>query len=185
MNLEPYRKAAGDLTPSPDVQLLVSWHVNDAESERLAVEALRWVKAKAKELDTRRKTVTGPLRAAAKEVDGWFKPALEALKAAEERLKDELVRFHFRKPEANAAAILEAQAAATPVEAHAALSRVAEESMPAGTHTRRTKRWEVVDFDLLPRDYLVPDEIAIRNAVNKGIEVPGVRVWTEESVVVR
>lgn len=51
-----------------------------------------------------------------------------------------------------------------------------------------TKRWvfEVEDASLVPREYLVVNETAIRKAVNEGARtIPGVRIYQDESISLR
>ena len=54
----------------------------------------------------------------------------------------------------------------------------------AGLKTREVWKFEIVDPSLLPREYLVPDEAAIRGVVNSlkdRTKIPGVRVFPDKS----
>jgi len=42
------------------------------------------------------------------------------------------------------------------------------------------KKFEVMDVTLLPVEYILPNEVAIRKAMKEGIELDGVRYFTEE-----
>lgn len=44
---------------------------------------------------------------------------------------------------------------------------------------RETKKFEVMDVTMLPVDYLLPNEELIRKALKEGVELPGVRYYTE------
>jgi hypothetical protein len=44
------------------------------------------------------------------------------------------------------------------------------------------KKFEIMDQTLIPRDYLIVDETAIRNAMKANIEIPGVRYYEEQSL---
>lgn len=51
-----------------------------------------------------------------------------------------------------------------------------------------TKRWtfEVMDVNQMPREYLMVDETAIRNAINQGVRViPGVNIFQKEGLSIR
>lgn len=51
-----------------------------------------------------------------------------------------------------------------------------------------TKRWtfETTDASLVPREYLIVDESAIRKAIAAGVrEIPGVRIFQEQSLSIR
>jgi len=51
-------------------------------------------------------------------------------------------------------------------------------------HQRKTWVFEVVDYDQVPREYLVVDESAIRRAVRDGIrKIPGVRIFEQTDTV--
>ncbi len=54
------------------------------------------------------------------------------------------------------------------------------------TPFRDYKCFAIEDEKLLPKEYLMPDEIKIRKCVNAGIEsIPGVRIWTEKRAINR
>jgi hypothetical protein len=42
-----------------------------------------------------------------------------------------------------------------------------------------TKKFEVTNLAAVPVDYILPNEVAIRNAMKLGKEIPGVRYYTE------
>ncbi|MBX3253946.1 MAG: hypothetical protein KF862_07370 [Chitinophagaceae bacterium] len=51
-----------------------------------------------------------------------------------------------------------------------------------------TRRWtfQVTDGSIVPKEYLKVDEVAIREAVNKGIrDIPGVRIYQDTSLSIR
>ena len=96
--LEPYRKQAGDLdgehaTTVAALAELDSFAVANDDDATFAADLIREVKGKHRQLDDRRKEVTGPLNATVKTINGWFKPALDALETAERRLKSQVAMF--------------------------------------------------------------------------------------------
>lgn len=48
---------------------------------------------------------------------------------------------------------------------------------------RTTQNFEVMDLTMVPVEYLLPNEPAIRKAMKEGIKLPGVRYFSEEIVV--
>ena len=50
---------------------------------------------------------------------------------------------------------------------------------------RTVTKFEIVDVSALPKHLMKPDEVKIRAMVNSGLDVPGVRTWTEKSVSAR
>ena len=54
------------------------------------------------------------------------------------------------------------------------------------SYARADWKSEVVDGGLIPPEYLMVNETAIRAAVRSGVrEIPGVRMWNEEKIVVK
>lgn len=54
------------------------------------------------------------------------------------------------------------------------------ESAHGVTEFMDVKKFEVVDFALLPIEYKLVNDVAIRTAMRQGTEVAGVRYWTEK-----
>jgi hypothetical protein len=51
---------------------------------------------------------------------------------------------------------------------------------------RKVWKFDVLDDELVPRDYLVVDESLIRKAMAAGVrEIPGVRIYQDEQVTIR
>ena len=53
----------------------------------------------------------------------------------------------------------------------------------ADFHTRTTKKVRIINSDLIPREYMVPDEVKIRRVVLAGLEIPGVEVYEEKTII--
>lgn len=67
--------------------------ITSAVDRELAVEELGTIKATLKGLDERRRTITDPLNAATNAVNALFKPAREALEAAEQVIKGKVLTY--------------------------------------------------------------------------------------------
>ena len=70
--------------------------LNDVEYD-VAAQELKAIKAKAKELEDRRKSITGPLDAAKKAVMDLFRGPMEALAGAEQTLKSGMLGYTQRR----------------------------------------------------------------------------------------
>lgn len=71
--------------------------------------------------------------------------------------------------------------------ADAVLAPLATVGIPKvdGTAVRKVWRFEVTDKDAIPRNYMIPDDKAIGrvvSALKDRTEIPGIRVWSEESI---
>lgn len=53
------------------------------------------------------------------------------------------------------------------------------------SNTRDVLKLYIDDPNLIPREYLVIDETAVRNALKEGIEVPGARLEREKIIVIK
>lgn len=157
-----------------------------------AKHAVLDTKAQLKRLENRRKSATGPMNAAIKEINSWFKPATEALKAIETTWKGKILQA--QKDFAAKTRLLEVQAReaaeAGDLEGVREAMVKASDAIPdmSGIVTRKVWKFEIEHPNLLPPRYLVPDEAAIRAEVQrlKGeCDIPGLRVWCEDSVAAR
>lgn len=199
------QSADAELSELRDIELETDDDVVFGERELARVRRVR------KELDAKRKSVTQPLNASLRELNGWFRPALVALDDLSQEWDNALGKYRTKveaarreqlrlAEEATKEAI--ALCAATPAQPVAAasdvraLQAVAHEAMltaaaiqPAGQATYIDRwRWEVTDVSLIPREYLCPDERAIGAAVKDAGEtttIPGIRVWNDPIVRTR
>lgn len=48
---------------------------------------------------------------------------------------------------------------------------------------RTIQKFEITNIELLPKEYLLPNETAIREAMKKDVKLPGVRYYEEEQVI--
>ena len=161
--LAPYRQQAGDLDAEhremvATLRELDSFAVANDEDSAFAADMIREVKAKHRELDERRKEVTGPLNATVKTINGWFKPALDALETAERKLKGKIAEFVRERERQTRAALAAAAAATTAQEATAALVAAPQAAtLPPGMSLRMVWKWRVVDEVRVPRHFCSPD----------------------------
>lgn len=159
------------------------------DEEKFAVTLCKEIKGQHDELETQRKTITKPLNDAKKATDALFKPALDALKQAEQILKSKLAAYAKEKEQRNVAALEQARQAPTAQGAQQAIARVAPVVAPQGVSVRQVWKFTVTDENAVPRELCSPDpkKIAAAFQVVNGqpVPVPGVRWYQEDSVTVR
>ena len=225
-----------------------TYQVATPEQYSAGAADLQRVKAAQKQLEETRTSITGPMNAALKRVNDFFRAPTERLAGIERTIKGRLVAFadeqeRIRREEqrkadeaarkererleaqareaerkarekaeadrkaaeaaaaagrAAEAAKLAARAAATEEKAAAkaedlvvrAATTVApvitrEPPKVAGISTREVWKFEIVDANAIPREYLVVDEARIRKVVQalKGdAKIPGVRAYAERQL---
>ena len=152
-----------------------------------AAQCLAEVKTKARDLEAQRQAATKPLLEAKRTVDGWFKPALDSLAKAEGAFKMAIARYQDLARAAMRAAMAEAQKAETATEMVAALAVVDEVKAPVvkGLSSRTVYKFDLLDAEKLPREYLVPDlkKIgAVVRTLGEGANIPGVRIYSETQI---
>ena len=149
-------------------------------------EALVDVKARVKHLTAQRETVLGPLREAERAVREWFRAPLETYQASENVLKQRVAEYQEVLRQEKYKAIVAAGQAPTPA-AMSQLTALAAPPTPAAISFRKVWDVEIVDPNLVPREYLLIDVPALRKVcqATKGqIQIPGVRFVQRESVAV-
>ena len=188
-SLEEVRRAGAEATAMAEQAHAIT--IRDGEHFKTAGECLQGIKGELRDLETRRKTITGPLHKAKKAVDALFKPATESLKAAEKSLKTSMGNYvaEIQRQQDDATRAAAAAAAANkPVkEVEALLIKTTEIEAPRveGVSTRQVTKFEIEDASQLPRNFLVPDMVKIRAAVMSGVIPAGVRTWEETSIAAR
>lgn len=158
-----------------------------------ANEALGDAKSAWKRLEKQKKEATKLLNDALKTIRGWFKPAQDFYAQAERILKAKIAEAHRRAQEEQDRALREAQEAhqagdAAAVREAMVQSQASEIEQASNVSIIKTWDFEIVDAGLLPREYLVPNETAIRGVVKSlgdNANIPGVRVFKTDTVVRR
>lgn len=184
--------------------------VQDANQDQVAISLAARMKKIFNRLEEIRLHFVGPHWDYKKKVDNFFKKYTDPLQAGEKELGRKSGSFRLlleqerRRQEAQQRAeadalqkrlddeAKEAKKAGVPFEAVTALAPVmaplpkvtrTEEGSASGVH-----KWtfEIEDADLVPREFLVPDEKLIRQAVKDGRrEIPGCRIFEEMNTRIR
>lgn len=163
--------------------------VNDVQYEEVA-EILKAIKGKINKLEKKRKWFNEPLLEMKRRTDNLFKVPTNSLREAERTIKKAMLAYRQevdrkRSELEQKARELAANDTATVEEVHDVLvEAVAQSSTPkiSGVVIKKVRKFEISNPSLLPREFLKPDESAIRKAVKDGADIPGVRTWQEDQI---
>lgn len=147
------------------------------------------VKTAWKRLEERRQEITAPLNEGLRSANDLFRPALTALAEAERLLKRKIADAQTEIQRRNREAMEAAQKALSSGDvrgAAEAAQALAPLVAPTGVTVREVWEFRVVDAALVPRQYLMVNEPAIRAAVAAGVrEIPGVVIEKGQQVIAR
>lgn len=174
---------------------------NEAHAGR-AADLIKMITSHVKALDDVREAHKRPIIDAGKAVDAHFKARTAPLDEAKGAMKGLISTWQAAeraRAAAEAKARLDAARAAEERARAAGLLSTAPAVKPepepqpvvrgaTGAGIVTTKRWvhEVTDPTAVPRQYLAVDDAAIKAAVKAGVrDIPGVRIYQDETVTVR
>lgn len=171
-----------------------------------ASDILGWIAKTKKAMEERRKFLVGPLQDQVKRINDWFKSLAAPLDTADALLRQKVLAYRQeqerkrRKEEERLRKLAEAeqkklakQAAKTgaplpppiPIPVMPAQPKTTQSTL-ADVTTKTVWDFEIVDEAKLPRQYLMPNEKAIRAAVKSGIRsIPGIRIFQTEQLAVK
>ncbi len=190
-------QAASDAETSAKVLALVqATPIASPEQFTEAGEELKELKGEIKRVTALRDEAIKPLQAVIETVKSWFAPALTRLNEAEQTRKRQISTYLEAKSAQENAARLALQAAVMSdapdagqagADALVALS-LATDSAPKVAGVSSTKIWdfEITDATKIPREFLQPNESAIRafvKAAKREDAIAGVRAF--EKIVIR
>jgi len=189
---------------------------NNIDYERVGDE-LKQIKSIFNALDTKRKKATMPIDNAKKEIMNWFRRPLERLETAESKRKRAMLTYQqeqerkrreeearlqekARKEAERLAARAEKAEANGNIEKAETLRQEAQEKemltpvvaspveKVAGISTKKVWKFEIVNEDLIPREYMIADEARIGKVVRATagtLTIPGVRIYAEDVLAAR
>jgi len=170
--------------------------VVDSDTYAAALSLMRQIKALRAKIEDAFRPIIDAAHASHKAAIAQYRLYDDPLKKAESdlRTKAELWASEQRRKDAEAAAEREravSEAVASGDFEKAAMAMTEHRTAtPVVSGVQLRKRWtfRIVNPDLLPRKFLVPDESAIRkvvNALGPAAEIPGVEVYEHVGVAVR
>jgi hypothetical protein len=167
---------------------------NDNELEK-ASRFLLDIRSYKIKIQEKKNSILKPLNEAVKNIRNLFAPVEKNLENAEFLIKKEIEKYQLEK---EAKAEKEKQKIAEKVESgkisfEKAIEKIEKiEEVPKNIQSengridfRMVKRVVIENPELLPREYLIPDEVKIRRDALSGKEIPGVRVYEEKISVVK
>lgn len=177
---------------APTITQASSLVVTDAKTMATASELREKLKTFSKALTADKEKLTKPLNAALKEVRARYAPleaqvdeAIDTLNSSMSKYQTEQKRITDAAAAKIAARVKEGTGNLKP---ETAIAKIAELDTPAplvvtdagATGFITVKHFEVVDISLLGKEYLLPNDKAIRESMKQGVELPGVRYYTTE-----
>jgi hypothetical protein len=161
--------------------------VNSQPTLDQAKASLLEVKEIKKIIEEKKDSVVRPLNEALKNTRALFKPIEDKVEVIESYLKGEILKYNTKLLEEQKKREAEAEKkikdGATFEEVTKSIGKVVEklETIP----TRKIKRLKIVDETLIPRKFLIPNEVAIKEALLAGEKVSGCELVEEEIIINR
>jgi len=169
---------------------------NDVDDTNVIIKQ---ISGQVKMIEEKRKTFTQPLNQSLKEINKTFKELTKPLldvknilsqkvmawrRKEQEKIREEEQRI--AKEEERRRKIQEAhKAKGHEVSEPVVMKRPDTLKETDTTQTRKVWKFEITDPTRVPREYMTINEAKIRNVVRSGIrEIPGVRIYQEEIMVV-
>lgn len=180
---------------SPLVTKARELSIKKQEDMPVAVSMLSELNKASDRITEEREKVTAPLNQALKAERSRWKPMETALNEAISIVRSEISTYQTaakKEADEKAAAIAARVKTGTGnLTAESAINKLAQIEKPeefVATEVGEikfmtVKRFEVMDMTLLPMEYHLVDEVAVRKAMKEGIKLPGVRYYTEESPI--
>lgn len=179
------------------VEVVKGYVIQNDDEYADAAELLKVVKHKHKLLDDERTISVKPLNDEVKEINAWFKPALDRLKQCETELKKIMGDYSLEKQKEQQRLLAEAAKAAeaalvtssNPQQSVMQLvqqATAAQAPKVAGVTVSKVWKWELVDPSQVPSEYWSIDASKLDAALKNGVrEIPGVRVYEDARVIAR
>lgn len=170
------------------LKMVEVFEVNNKDDYSSLGDILVDIKTQFKAIEKERKTVTEPLNAIIKKVNGWFKPASKDFEKIEKTIKRKMADYQLSQKQRQNEALAQAVEQEDPRFLQKATSLQMEKVQ--GISSRVIWRFEIVNTDLLP-DHLckrVPDNEAIDKIVQEKRDdtaIPGVRVIKDVQISAR
>ena len=157
-----------------------------------AVEILSKLNQQLDKVTEEREKVTAPLNAALKAERARWKPHETALEGAITALRTAMTAYqtNARKEEEAAKLKLAERVAKGTLKVETAVKKLDNLETPdakvfteSGTVSfTSVKKFELEDITKVPTEYLLLNEVAVRKAMKEGVELAGIRYFTEEVV---
>lgn len=157
--------------------------VNKANYDK-AAETLKALKAIGKEADAQLHAIIDPIRAAEKAAKEHFKPFTNSIAELETSVKLKM-SIYVENQNRKSMQVLKDFEVGKIKKVETVLAKQAEfEVSSESASVRKLTRAKAVDVTLTPREYLIPDERAILDALKSGKKVKGWELETVNSIAI-
>lgn len=177
--------------------------VTNDEQMLEAGDVRKKIKQVGKMIDEKKKSITEPINAALKEVRELFRPIEDNCEQAEKIIAGKMLAYQSeqdrkrREAEEKAAKELEEQQAKleagkitekqfekTVAKVETKLEKAPEAITKSSSfHTRTVKKFRITNIDRIPRVFMVPNEVAIREEMRADRAIEGVEYYEEKVMV--
>lgn len=164
--------------------------IKDDKTMAEASELRTTLKAFEKRVVADRESMTKPLKLVVKNITARFEPIETAIDTALSAVTYGMSNYQTMKQKESDDEAARIAARVAPgkgnLSVETAAKKIANIDTPAAvvstasgsTKFRTDKKFEVLDVSKLPKEYIMPDEVAIRRAMISGTELPGVRYFS-------
>ena len=169
---------------------LQHFQVKDQAGMDFAGHLTRTVKAEYTTFENLRKELVEPINEAHKTVQDAFRPILKLLEKTEAHLKRCMLEGQMRLNAAQDAALQQVQQAYQQGDAHTAAlatqhAQAAAVDAPQGVSFRTIIDFVVSDINLVPREFFVLNDAAVKHALAAGLTIPGIQRVDKQIAAVR
>lgn len=154
---------------APLIRKLSDFKIKDNDDYEKAFELTKDLKAFGKEVDRQLRTITDPLKQATDAARAIFRPLLDRVKEIDAAIKNEMLLYQSKLSKKKAA--LDEKFETSNMRSATYVKNSADLSLDTGIR----KVWQAIAVapELTPREYLVPDESKIKDALKAGKKVKG------------
>jgi len=172
---------------------ILTMTIESVDDYKKALEYLLSLSVIKLELDSKRQFFSKPLYDQMRRINAYFDQYLKPIEEADKILRQKIVQYRtlkweeFKQQEKEIYERIKNELGSADLPPVVVTPTLAKNEVVSGGEVsfRVVKKWVVEDESKLPREYLKPDEKKITEAVKKGEEVPGVKVYTEEEPQVK
>lgn len=143
-----------------------------------AMSILKQAKELYKSIDNKRKELTRPIDESKKRIMAFFKPPLNLLKEKQAFMENEIREYIQREEEKRREAERDVETLDLIDDRFLDSLRIVNQE-PVKTSKRTVYDFEVIDENIIPREYLTIDEKKIKTAVQKSkgeVNIPGIKI---------
>lgn len=166
--------------------------VKDERSSKYATDLLSFIKKAFRKVEQRRTFFVQPLNEHVEDINNFFKFMTVPLVAGETAVKIKLLAYHQKCKAEDEARQKEAQAkidetakelGLPPVEIEKKETKMQTQGSMGKTFVQKRWTYDIVDIGLVPKEYIVLDNVAVNNAIRAGIrEIPGLKIYQKEGI---